>query len=184
MPDLSTCFLCIKAARLKPNEKTLLMASIGGNVEFGRLTKQLRQLSQAPNAVATEDILQVSEASALLPGGDLSYEARLAFRKGNKQRSGAPNAPRSSSKSAGKKSKPRKGEQEKNGVNRRAGGRNRFYRCGSEYHLCPNARGNRRRKPPLSDPPRPLPYGRPSPPSLWRLRRLAKNRWNTPSPPR
>ena len=35
--DLFICFQCIKAARLKPNEKTLLMASMGGSVEFNRI---------------------------------------------------------------------------------------------------------------------------------------------------
>ena len=106
--DLFICFQCIKAARLKPNEKALLMASMGGNVEFGRMTMQLRQLFQAPNAVSTGDILQVSDAPALMQGEDLSYEARLATRKGSKQQSGTTNASRSPSESAGKKSKPQK----------------------------------------------------------------------------
>ena len=154
-PDLYKCCLCIRAARLKPNGKTLLMASMGGIVAFGRMTKQLRQLLQAPNAATKEDILQVSETSALLPGEDLSYEARLAYRKGNKQRSGAPSAPRASSKSAGKKPKPQKGEQEKNGFNRRTGERNRRYRCGSEYYPMPKCPKNQENKVPaqLSTPP-------------------------------
>ena len=107
-PDLFVCFQCIEAARLKANEKTLLVASMGGNVEFGRMSKQLRQLFQAPNAVTKEDILQISQTSKLVQEEDPSYEARLAPRKGNKQRSGTANAPRPPSKSAGKKSKPKK----------------------------------------------------------------------------
>ena len=81
--DLFICLQCINAARLKPNEKTLLMASMGGNVEYVRMTKQLRQLFQAPNAVYKEDVLQVPEAPALMKGGDLSYEAWAASRKKN-----------------------------------------------------------------------------------------------------
>ena len=87
--DLFICIQRIKAARLKPNEKTLLMATMKGNVEFGRMTKQLRQLFQSPNAVSKEDILQVSEAPALLQGEDLSREARVASRKKNKTKSGS-----------------------------------------------------------------------------------------------
>ena len=37
--DLFICLQRIKAARLKPNEETPLMASMRGNVEFGRMTK-------------------------------------------------------------------------------------------------------------------------------------------------
>ena len=111
--DPFICFRRIKAARLKTNEKTPPMASMGGNVEFGQMTKPLRQLFRAPNAVSKEDILQVSDAPALTRGEDLSYEARVASRKKNKQSSGAANASRASSKSAGKKSKPQKGAQEK-----------------------------------------------------------------------
>ena len=61
----------------------------------------------------------------------------MAFRNKHEQNAGAANASRSSSKPAGKKSKPQKGTQEKNGFNRRTGERNRRYRCGSEYHLLP-----------------------------------------------
>ena len=32
--DLFVCFQCIKAARLTPNQRTLLMASLGGSVDF------------------------------------------------------------------------------------------------------------------------------------------------------
>ena len=107
-PDLYTCFLCIRAAQLKPAEKTLLMASMAGNVEFTRLSKQLRQLSQAPNAATKEEISHVTEAPASTPDDDLSYEALLANREGIKQRTGAGIAPRSPSKSSGKKSRPKK----------------------------------------------------------------------------
>ena len=78
LPDLYICFLRIRAAQLKPAEKTPLMASTAGNIEFARAPKQLRQLFQAPNAVTKEDILHVTEAPASTPDDDLSYEARLA----------------------------------------------------------------------------------------------------------
>ena len=48
-----------------------------------------------------------------MQGEDLSYEAWVASRKKSKQSSGAPNASRSHSKPAGKKSEPQKGAQTK-----------------------------------------------------------------------
>ena len=135
--DLFICFQRIKAARLKPNEKTLLMASLGGSVEFNRMTKRLRQLFHSPNSLTKEDISPVIEEKSPPQGEDLSYEAWAAFRKQQKRNTGTSNSNRSSSKSAGKKSKSQKGSQEKNGFNRRTGERNRRYRCGSEYHLPP-----------------------------------------------
>ena len=83
-PDIFICILCIKAAHLKPAEKTLLMASLGGQIDFARMSKQLRQLFQPSNAAAKEDVLRVTEESASPPGEDLSSEARLAYKKGNK----------------------------------------------------------------------------------------------------
>ena len=181
-PDLYICFLCIKAAQFKPHEKALLMASMGGNVEFGRMSKQLRQLFQAPNAVTKEDISRVSEAS--VPEDDLSYEARLAYRKGNKQRPGAKQAPRSSSKFSGKKYKPQEGEQEKNGFNRRTGERNRCYRCGSGYHLLPKCPMKQENKTPVQ-----LPTPPSAPRSSFSSITLedsprTTNRRNIPLPPR
>ena len=78
LPDLHICFLCVRAAQLKPAEKTLLMASMAGNIEFTRAPKQLRQLFQAPNAAPKEDILHAAAEPASIQDEDLSYEARLA----------------------------------------------------------------------------------------------------------
>ena len=47
-PGLYISFPRIRAAHLKPNAKTLLMASMAGNVEFARLSKKLRQLFRRP----------------------------------------------------------------------------------------------------------------------------------------
>ena len=35
-PGVNICFLCIRAAQLKPTERTLLVASTAGNNEFTR----------------------------------------------------------------------------------------------------------------------------------------------------
>ena len=59
-PDLYIRFLRIRAAQLKPAEKTLLTASMAGNIEFAQASKELRQLFQAPNAASKEDILHVA----------------------------------------------------------------------------------------------------------------------------
>ena len=78
-----------------------LMESMAGGVEFTRVSRQLRQLFQAPTAATKEDILRVTEAPASTPDDDLSCGARLAYKKGDKQRTGAKNTPRSSPKSGG-----------------------------------------------------------------------------------
>ena len=77
-PDLCICFLRIRAVQLKPAEKTLLMANMAGNIEFTRVSKQLRQLFQAPNAEPKEDILHVAPEPASTQDEDLRYEAWLA----------------------------------------------------------------------------------------------------------
>ena len=83
--DLFICFQCIKAARLKPNEKTLLMASLGGAVDYSRMSTQLRQLFHSQGGATKEDIFPVTENRSIPQGGDLSYEAWAAFRKQQKQ---------------------------------------------------------------------------------------------------
>ena len=87
-PDIYICFLRIRAAQLKPTENTLPMASMAGNIEFTGASRQLRQLPQPSNAAAKEDILRVAADPASIQDGDLSYEARLAYKKGAKQRTG------------------------------------------------------------------------------------------------
>ena len=67
--DLFICFQCIKAARLKPNERTLLMASLGGSVDFSRMKLQLRQLFHHPNSATKEDVFSMTEETAASPGG-------------------------------------------------------------------------------------------------------------------
>ena len=73
--DLFVCFQCIKAARLKPNDRLLLMASLGGTVDFARVTQHLRQLFNQPNSATKEDVFQVMEDPLEQNPEDLSYEA-------------------------------------------------------------------------------------------------------------
>ena len=108
--DLFICFQCIKAARLKPNDRTLLMASLGGTADFAGMKQQLRQLFHQPNSVTKEDIFPATEEKSVSRGEDLSYEAWVAYRNKQKQSTGAVAASRSSSKSGtGKKPKPPNG---------------------------------------------------------------------------
>ena len=77
----------------------------------------------------------------------------LLIGKKLKQNAGASAAPRPSSKNGkGKKPKVPKGEQDKNGFNRRTGERNRCYVCGSEYHLLPKCPSKRDRRAPAPAP--------------------------------
>ena len=82
--DLFVCFQCIKAARLKPNDRLLLMASLGGTVDFTHLKQHLRQLFNHPNSVTKEDIFQVMEDPSEQRPEDLSYEAWVAYHKKRK----------------------------------------------------------------------------------------------------
>ena len=89
------------------------MASMAGNVDFVRAPNQLRQLFRAPNAVAKEDILHVTEESAQLAPDDLSYDAWLAYRKAGEQRTGEKGAARPSHKAPGKRGNPNRRNKEK-----------------------------------------------------------------------
>ena len=128
-PDIYICFLRIKAAQLKRRGRTLLMASLGGQIDFTRASKQLRQLFQPTNLAATTEPPPPQTE-------DLSYEAWLAFKKAINNEPGVQVLPVPPTNPWGG-SRPKKGEQEKNGSNRRTGERNRRYRCGTEYHLLP-----------------------------------------------
>ena len=77
------------------------------------MTRELRQLFHPLNMVTKEGSFPVTEDRSAPQGDDLSYEAWAAFRNKQKQTAGAMNAPRSSSKSGGSKSKPQKGAREK-----------------------------------------------------------------------
>ena len=152
--DLFVCFQCIKAARLKPNDKILLMASLGGTVVFARITQQLRQLFNQSNPATKEDISPVTEEPAESRPEDLSYEAWVSYHQKRKQKAVAGTPPRSQTKGGkGKKTKNPKGGSEKNGFNRRTGERNRCFGCGSEYHLLPQCPNKQERKAPVALPP-------------------------------
>ena len=79
LPDAHIRFLCMKAAQLKLRGKTLLMASPGGQIDFARMSKQLRQLFQPTNPAAKRDILRVATEPPPPQTEDLSCEAQLAF---------------------------------------------------------------------------------------------------------
>ena len=55
-PDLFVTFFRIEAAQLKPGGRSLLKASVTGNVGLARVSKQLRQLFQSTSATTKEDI--------------------------------------------------------------------------------------------------------------------------------
>ena len=149
--DLFICFQCIKAARLKPNDKILLMASLGGTVDFARITQQLRQLFNQSNPALKEDIFPVTEEPAESRPEDLSYEAWVSYQQKRKQKAVAGTPPRSQTKGGkGKKPKNPKGGSEKNGFNRRTGERNRCFGCGSEYHLLPQRPNKQEKKAPVA----------------------------------
>ena len=153
--DLFICFQCIKAARLRPNDRILLVASLGGSVDFARVTQHLRQLFTQP-AATKEDIFPVMEEMSGTPPDDLSYEAWVAYHQKRKSPTGGGNPSRSrSNKGKGKKNKPPKGGKERNGFNRRTGERNRCYGCGSEYHLLPKCPTKQEKKGPVALPPPP-----------------------------
>ena len=96
--DLFVCFQCIKAARLKPNDRLLLMASLGGTVDFTHVKQHLRQLFNHPNSVTKEDISQAMEDPSEQRPEDLSYEAWVAYHKKRKQTAGGVNPSRPPSK--------------------------------------------------------------------------------------
>ena len=78
LEDLFICFQRIKADRLKPDDRTLLMASLGGTVDFARTKQQFRQLFKEKEdmfPVTEEDIFPVMEEKPVSRGEDLSYEA-------------------------------------------------------------------------------------------------------------
>lgn len=154
--DLFICFQRIKAARLKPNDRILLMTSLGGAVDFARVTQHLRQLFNQSNSATKEDIFPVTEEKSDQRPEDLSYDAWVAYHQRRKQSTAGGSASRSHSKAGkGKKPKTPKGGREKNGFNRRTGERNRCYGCGSEYHLLPKCPNKQERKAPVSLPPQP-----------------------------
>ena len=182
--DLFVCFQRIKAARLKPNERTLLMASLGGSVDFSRMKQQLRQLFHHPNSVTKEDIFSVAEEKPVSQDEDLSYEAWVAYRKKQKQSTGAGAASRPSSKSGnGKKSKSPKGGQEKTALIGALGNAIVVMAVEANTIFCPNVPPRRNGRRQLR---RPLPLrtlDRLFPPSPWRIPRRMLTRRNTHSPP-
>ena len=173
--DLFVCFQCIKAARLTPNQRTLLMASLGGSVDFSRMKQQLRQLFHQSNSVTKEDVFSMAEETTASPGEDLSYEAWAAYRKNQKQNTGASAASRSSSKNGkGKKSKSPKGEQEKMDLIGALGNATAVMAAAVNSIFYPNAPRSRTRRRPLRRPLLLRTLDRPFPPLPWRiLRRMS-----------
>ena len=181
--DLFICFQCIKAARLRPNDRILLMASLGGSVDFARVTQHLRQLFTQP-AATKEDIFPVIEDLSGHPPEDLSYEAWVAYHQKRKSPTGGGNPSRSRShKGKGKKTKTPKGGKERNGFNRRTGERNRCYGCGSEYHLLPKCPTKQEKRARYRCLPNRRRRGPPFPLLRWRIPRKMRTSWSIRSPP-
>ena len=100
------------------------MASLGGTVDFARVTQHLRQLFTQSNSATKEDIFPAMEDPSEQRPEDLSYEAWVAYHKKRKQTAGGANPSRPQSKNGkGKKNKTQGGGKEKNGFNRRTGER-------------------------------------------------------------
>ena len=178
--DLFICFQCIKAARLKPNEKTLLMASLGGSVEFNRMTKQLRQLFRSPNSTTKEDISPAIEERSPPQGEDLSYEAPAAFRKQQKQRTGPPLPIAHPRNLQGKSPNRRKGRRGKMDLIGELGTAIGVIAVGVNITSSPNVRLNRSRKLLPRRRPHLRIHDRLPPQSPWRIPRRRINRRNTP----
>ena len=114
------------------------MASAQGSLDYPLLAKQMRQISQPVGGVHKEDILNISADAGGTDDEDLSYMAWVAFRKAAESRKDSTQGLRPQPKRKG--SKPN--EQDRNGFNRRTGGRNRCCSCCSEFHLLPLRRPN------------------------------------------
>ena len=137
-PDSFISVLCMGNGSLSAHQKTLVMASVQGSLDsYPALAKQMRQILQPVGSAQKEDVLMHSPTimadNVGIDEEDLSYEAWVAYRKAGKGRMNSQQYARSKSK--GKGSKPH--DQERNGLNRRTGERNRCYGCGSEFHLLP-----------------------------------------------
>ena len=98
------------------------MTSLGGTVDFARVTQHPRQLFNQSNSATREDISPVTEEPSEPRPEDLSYEAWVAYHQKRKQTAvaGTPSRPQSKG-GKGKKTKTPKGGREKNGFNRRTG---------------------------------------------------------------
>ena len=132
-PDAFVSVLCMHNASLSTSQKYLIMASVQGSLDFGLVSKQMRQISHPRGIVKKEDILQVTTEGDGSDEKDLSYEAWVAYRKAGKGRKDRPQGSRPKPKGKGGKAE----EPTRNGINRKTGERNRRYGCGSEFHLLP-----------------------------------------------
>ena len=137
-PDSFISVLCMGNALLTSHQKTLVVASVQGSLDsYPALAKQMRQILQPVGGTQKEDILMnspnIMADNVGVDEEDLSYEAWVAYRKAGKGRKGPQQNARSRPKGKGSKMH----EQERNGLNRRTGERNRCYGCGSEFHLLP-----------------------------------------------
>ena len=166
------CFQRIKAARLKPNDRTLLMASMGGSVDFARMKQQLRQLRHQPNSVTKEDIFPAMEEKTVSRGEDLSYEAWAAYRNKQKQSSGAGAPPAPPPKVAmGRSPSPRKGGRKKTALIGALGNAVVVMVVEVNTIFCPNVPPSRNGRHRLRRPLPLRPLDRPFPPAPWRIPR-------------
>ena len=108
---------------LSKNEKSLILASAQGSLDYPLVAKRMSQISQPCGGAHKEDIPKIMTDDGGVDEEDLSYEAWVAFRKAAKGRADQTKGARSRPK--GKGSKP--GEQVRDGCNRSTGERNRCY---------------------------------------------------------
>ena len=125
-------------AGLTSHQKTLVMASVQGSLDsYPSLAKQMRQILQPVGSTLKEDVLMsappIMADNVEIDDEDLSYDAWVAYRKAGRGRKNSQPGARPKQKGKGRKMH----EQERNGINKRTGERNRCYGCGSEFHLLP-----------------------------------------------
>ena len=179
-PDLYFCFLRIRAAQLKPAEKTLLTAGMAGNIEFTRVSKQLRQLFQACNAAPKEDFLHAIRRRMKICRMRRGWPIGRAINNEREPKMLRALPPNRLARSANRKN----GSKKKMASIAALGNGIAVTDVAANIIFCLNVRRDRRirlRPGRLPLPRFPVP---PCPPSRWRLPRRKGNRLNIPLPPR
>ena len=143
-PEIIVSSLYLHHAGLSPNQKSLELASPGGDASFETTKKHMKRIPQACgvdlklDSLNADCDLDVMRPASVSPADshvkeDVS-EAQVVSKK-----------KRENTKQKGKdpiQSVRHSGEGNPNRVNPRTGYRNRCFGCGSEFHLLPNCPGN------------------------------------------
>ena len=157
-PDGCVSILHMQNAALPGTEKSLLLASVQGSLDFPIVAKQVRRPFDPCGEPARQGVLAATEMDKQ-SDEDLSFEASAAYWEAEKKGRDSPQKLKNTPKGA----KKIKGDGHVlNGPNRRTGERNRCNSRGSGYHLAPKCAQRKQWEPastinPLSanKPPRP-----------------------------